>query len=122
MISTAVRRCATAVLSLATLVGVSLLLAGPAAADTPMPKPGGWEENPETDPVQWLLLFVGVPLLLMLVITALYVGPPLARGEKLNPAKQEPDQQWIGGPRKSAGELAAPDGEDSKAGGAGGTW
>ncbi|WP_141014119.1 hypothetical protein [Nocardioides sambongensis] len=122
MISTAVRRCATTALSFATLVGVSLLLAGPASADTPMPKPGGWEEKPPVDTVEWLLLFVGIPLLMMLVITALIVGPALARGETLNPAKREPDTQWIGGPRKSAGELAGPDGEGSKAGGAGGSW
>ena len=45
-----------------------------------------------------------------------------ARGESVRPGEQQLESQWLGGPRKSAGELAAPDGEDSKAGGAGGTW
>lgn len=123
VISSAVRRCAAAFSLVTALAVAALVTAGPAAADTPEPKPGGWDPKPDVDALEAWLLFVGVPVLFFLVITALYVGPALARGENLNPAKVAgPDNQWIGGPRKSAGELAGPDGEGSAAGGAGGSW
>ncbi|MBM9460726.1 hypothetical protein JK386_12500 [Nocardioides sp. zg-536] len=122
MTSTVVRR----LLAVCSLLGVSALLvltsAGSASADTPEPRPGSWEPKPEIDLLQALLLFGGIPLLVFVVITLLYVGPALARGENLSPNALQAENEWLGGPRKSAGELAAPDSEDSKAGGAGGSW
>lgn len=113
--STAVRR----LLVVAALALTGLLLsAGPASADTPE----GWPEEQSIDLLQMLLYLGGVPVLVFLVIVALAYGPPLARGESVRPGEQTVESQWLGGPRKSAGELAAPDTEDSKAGGAGGTW
>ena len=118
MTSTAVRRLLAAA-ALAWLVGTSLLVtAGPATADTPE----GWPEEPTIDKVEMLLLLGGVPLLVFLVIVALIYGPALARGESITPGQPEREPEWIGGPRKSAGELAGPDSEGSHAGGAGGTW
>jgi len=99
-----------------------LATAGPASADTPEPRPGDWEPKPEVDVLEALLILGGIPLLVFVVITLLYVAPALARGEDLSPDAREPENQWLGGPRKSAGQLAAPDAEDSKAGGAGGNW
>ena len=120
--SSAVRRLITA----CTLVGVSALLvvagAGAASADTPVPRPGSWEPKPDVDVLHAFLLLGGIPLLVFVVITLLYVAPALARGENLGVNALEPESQWLGGPRKAAGELAEPDTEDSKAGGAGGTW
>jgi hypothetical protein len=108
------------------LVGVSALLvlasAGTASADTPEPRPGSWEPKPDIDVLEAFLLLGGIPLLVMVVITLLFVGPALARGEDLSPDAMARENQWLGGPRKAAGELAAPDSEDSKAGGAGGSW
>lgn len=108
------------------LVGASVLLvlagAGSASADTPEPRPGEWELKPEIDKVEAFLVLGGIPLLAFLVITLLFVAPALARGEDLSPDALEPENQWLGGPRKAAGELAGPDTEDSKAGGAGGSW
>ncbi|TIC87435.1 hypothetical protein E8D34_09905 [Nocardioides sp. GY 10113] len=122
MISSAVRRSAAA-LSLLTLVGVGFVLAaGPASADTPLPSDGGWEPKPDIDHLEVWLLFVGVPLLAFVLISAVFIAPALARGETINPAKRAPEEQWLGGPSKEAGELAAPDGEGSAAGGAGGSW
>jgi hypothetical protein len=95
-----------------------VLLAGPASAATP----ASWPEAPPVDFLQVVLLFVGIPLLLMLVFGAMILGPSLARGESLSPHAPEEDAQWLGGPRKAPGELAAPDSEGSQAGGAGGTW
>ncbi|MCL2541087.1 MAG: hypothetical protein FWE71_01340 [Nocardioidaceae bacterium] len=123
MIRTVVRRSA-AVLTLATLFGTALALAGGAAsADTPIPG-GGWETKPQVNDLQAILLFVGIPILVLLVVSAMILGPALARGEAILPKKgdEEPEGQWLGGPRKSAGELADPDSEGSAAGGAGGTW
>lgn len=118
MISTAVRRLLAAV-SLVWLVGAAtLLVAGPAAADTPE----GWPEEPSIDLVEMLLLLAGIPLLIFVVVTALVYAPSLARGESIAPGAQQPESEWIGGPRKSAGELAAPDAEGSRSGGAGGAW
>lgn len=122
MISSVLRRSATALLVVAVLGATTVLTAGAAVADTPEPRPGGWEPKPEIDVLEAWLLLGGVPLLVLVVITAMFVGPALARGESLHPTKREPASQWIGGPRKSAGELAEPDGEGSAAGGAGGSW
>lgn len=122
MTSTAVRRLLVAL----SAVGVSALLAiataGPASADTPEPRPGNWELKPDVDALEALLFLGGVPLLVFIVVTLLYVAPALSRGEDLSPGALQPENQWLGGPRKSAGELAAPDAEGSKAGGAGGSW
>lgn len=122
MTSTVVRR----LLAPCSLVAASVLLvlagAGSASADTPEPRPGSWEPKPDVDVLQAFLLLGGVPVLVFVVITLLYVAPALARGEDLSPDALEPENQWLGGPRKAAGELAGPDTEDSKAGGAGGSW
>ena len=116
--STAVRR----LLVLAAPVGLAmstiLLTAGPASADTPE----GWPKEESVDFIHALLLFGGLPVLVFLAIFAFILGPPLARGESIRPGGALPETQWLGGPRKSAAELAAPDSDDSKAGGAGGSW
>lgn len=97
-------------------------MAGAASADTPEPRPGSWEPKPDVDVLQAFLVLGGVPLLILVVITLLFVAPALAKGADLSPNALEPENQWLGGPRKAADELAAPDSEDSKAGGAGGSW
>lgn len=118
MIRTAVRRSA-AVIALTTV----LVASGDVAfADTPIPG-GGWASKPNVNDLHAWLFFVGVPVLVLLVISALVLAPALARGEKLFYAGDpEPEGQWLGGPRKAVGELAEPDTETSAAGGAGGTW
>jgi hypothetical protein len=116
--STVVRRLLAAVASAALALSAVVVTALPASADTPE----GWPEEEAIDLVEVLLVFGGIPLLIFVVIMALIYGPPLARGESVRPGGPEVESQWLGGPRKSAGELAAPDSEDSKAGGAGGRW
>ena len=104
---------------LAWLAGaVAVATAGPAAADTPE----GWPEEPPIDMLEMLLVLGGIPLLVFVVTWALVYAPSVARGESISAGHHEPENQWLGGPRKSAGELAAPDSEGSRAGGAGGTW
>lgn len=104
--------------SLATALAVAVLTAAPAAAEVP----DGWSDPDPVDPLHVVLVAVLLPLLLALVLVALVYGPPLARGERVAPHAPEVENQWLGGPRKAAGELAGPDGEDSQAGGASGRW
>lgn len=112
-----------AVLTAATAVTAALVLgvalAAPAAADVPAQ---GWPQNEPVNVLDALLLIGGVALAVILVVTVLTVGPALARGERINPGVPAVENQWIGGPRKAAGELAGPDGEGSEAGGAGARW
>lgn len=115
MTSIAVRRLLAVAVPAACAV---LATAVPAAADTPE----GWPEEESIDILTMLLLLGGLPLLVFLGIIALVYGPALARGESIKPGGEQLESQWLGGPRKSANELAAPDTEHSKAGGAGGTW
>ncbi len=67
-------------------------------------------------------LFVGIPVLLFVVIALLAYLPALIRGEDVTPGGATVEDQWLGGPRAAAGELAAPDGATSEAGGAGARW
>ncbi len=100
------------------LGAASLMLAGPASADVPE----GWDTPDDVDALQAILLLGGVPLLLCLVIGFLVYAPSIIRGERIAPGQPVTENQWLGGPRKSAAELAGPDTEDSKAGGASGRW
>ena len=103
------------------------LLAAPAYADVPE----GWDDQTEVnnlDALHALGIYVGAPLLLfVLIVLAIYV-PAMARGEKLLPdhagpgGHSVPEGQWIGGPRQGVAELPAADGDDSRAGGASGSW
>jgi hypothetical protein len=105
--------------SVALLAGALVVAAAaPAGADVPE----GWSDPAGVDPVEAVLLLVGVPLLIFLVITALVVIPGLIKGERFTPGGQATEDQWFGGPRSGTAELPAPDGEGSKAGGASGRW
>jgi hypothetical protein len=106
--------------SVVLLAGAALVIAagGPAGADVPE----GWSNPSEVDPVEAVLLLVGVPLLLFLVITALVVIPGVIKGERFTPGGQATQDQWFGGPSKGTAELPAPDNDESKAGGASGRW
>lgn len=106
--------------SVAVLVatGTLVAIAGPATADVPE----GWS-NPEDVSVLYALLVLGgIPLLLFLLITLAVYVPALIRGERVNPGEPAVEDQWFGGPRKGTAELAAPDTDESRAGGASGRW
>lgn len=97
---------------------VLALLAAPAHADVPQ----GWAEVNEVDGLHALMLLVGAPLLLFVLIAVAVYLPAMVRGEKLLPDHSAGEAQWIGGPRQGVAELPAPDGDDSRAGGASGSW
>ena len=91
----------------------------PAHADVPV----GWSDPAKVNVLHAFLLLGGVPLLLGLAIIAMVYAPSLARGERIAPGPAPlPADQWLGGPRRGTRELAAPDAENSQAGGARGTW
>ncbi len=97
------------------------LLASPAHADVPE----GWagqDEHRSLDTLHALGVFVGAPLLLFVLIALAVFLPAMVRGERLLPDHGAGEGQWIGGPRQGVAELPAADGEDSRAGGASGSW
>ena len=100
---------------------VLVLLSAPAHADVPE----GWGDQTqpfELDPLHALGLYLGLPLLLFALIAVAVYLPSMVRGEKLLPDYSAGEPQWIGGPRQGVAELPAPDGQDSRAGGASGRW
>ncbi|WP_125037834.1 hypothetical protein [Nocardioides sp. LS1] len=114
MLETIVRRStAVSLASAATLVAV----AGPASADVPE----GWAPHTEVNGLHAVLVLGGVPLLLFVVIFALGYLPGMLRGER-TPGSSPVEDQWFGGPRKGTAELAGPDTDESKAGGASARW
>jgi hypothetical protein len=100
---------------------VLALLAAPAHADVPE----GWAGQDEVNNLDFLgalALYAGAPLLLFVLIGLAVYLPAMVRGEKLLPDHSGGEAQWIGGPRQGVAELPAPDGDDSRAGGASGSW
>ena len=93
-------------------------LAGPASADVPE----GWSEPAKVSPLYAVLVLGGVPLLLFVVISLLVLLPGTRRGERLVPGAASHEDQWFGGPRSGTSELAAPDTDESEAGGASARW
>ena len=103
------------------------LLAAPAHADVPEGWGGQTEPN-SPDALHALGIYLGAPLLLVVLIALAIYVPAMVRGEKLLPdhagtgGQGLPEGQWIGGPRQGVAELPAADGDDSRAGGASGSW
>lgn len=113
-----VRRLLVVSATLAALTASSVALAGSASAEVPE----GWDEPPAIDSLFVLGVLVGIPILLAVVIGVLVYLPAMIRGERVAPGAPSVEDQWLGGPRKTGGELAAPDTSDSQAGGASGRW
>ena len=108
---------------LTTSAGLSLLVAGPASAKVPE----GWSDPPPVPVLQALLILAGIPLLLILLITAAVYVPALVRGERVAPGAAPVHDQWFGGPRGGAREIESGAGRgdqarESETGGAGGRW
>jgi hypothetical protein len=72
-------------------------------ADTP----STWPDPPPMSTLHALLLFGGVPLLVIIVISVLVMAPSMARGPRYRP-----DQDWDAGPEqfgtRPLGQRAAP--------------
>lgn len=108
---------------LTTAAGLSLLVGGPASAEVPE----GWSNPLPVPELQALLIFVGIPLLMIVLITAAVYVPAMIRGERVAPGATPVEDQWFGGPRGGARELESGSGRgepaaQSDTGGAGGRW
>lgn len=84
--------------------------------------PEGWSDPAKVDPLHYLFVLAGGPLILFVIVALLAAAPALARGEKVLAAQQPAEGEWIGGPRQGTDELPAPDGAESHAGGASGKF
>ena len=100
------------------LAGSALLLAvaSPAAAEVPE----GWSNPDDVGLLQVLLVIGAIPLGIALLIALGVYAPAMARGERLAPGGETPDQ-WFGGPRQGTAELEPPR-ETESTGGASGSW
>lgn len=120
--SQAPRRTALVVASATLIV---LASTGPSFADVPE----GWSNPAPVSPVDFVLKFVGIPLLITLAIFALVYLPGIVRGESVAPAGARSEDEWFGG-RRDTRELesaatatdAESDDGDRGTGGASGTW
>lgn len=107
-----------AAVTAASALALTVLTAAPALANVPE----GWSDPDSVSPLSFLLVLAAIPIgLFVLIGLAVYV-PAAARGERVAPGAATYEDQWLGGPRKSAGELAGPDTEESRAGGASARW
>jgi hypothetical protein len=97
---------------------LTLAFAGPASAKVPE----GWAEPYHVDVWHAILVLVGIPLLVIIVITALVVIPGIRKGERFTPGGALTEDQWLGGPRSGTAELPAADDDQSQAGGASARW
>lgn len=100
MTATLIRRAAL----LLAATAVTVLSASPAGAEVPE----GWSDPEEVGILSLLLVVGAIPVgLAVLIALAVYL-PALARGERLAPGSQAPDE-WFGGPRRSTAELESRD-------------
>lgn len=108
-----VRRAAVTAVGLA---AVSIALAGPASANVPK----GWSDPAPMPVGKFLLIILVLPVAAAIVISLIVLLPGLLKGEGLGTKTEQ--GEWFGGPRQGTTDLAAPDGEDSQAGGASAQW
>ncbi len=97
-----------------------MMVAAPAAASPPETWPA-----PEDDSLlQTLAFLVGLPLLIIALITLAVYLPSMMRGQSTEPALAFHDRnEWFGGPRKGLGpDGPAPEEHDTTKGGASAQW
>ncbi|MGH3362475.1 MAG: hypothetical protein ACRDOM_08460 [Nocardioides sp.] len=100
-------------------VAASLLAAAPARADVPE----GWSDPEPVPPLEALLILAGIPILLIVAITAAVYVPALVRGERVSPGSSPQEHQWFGGPREGSRQLESGGGSSTAdTGGASGRW
>lgn len=81
-------------------------------ADTP----DAWTDPPATSMLETLLYFVGLPLLVMGVITLLVMAPSLARGPRYRPNQHwDAHPEWFGSPSLEGGHTERPELETAAA-------
>jgi len=100
-------------------VALTLSSAGAASADVPE----GWSDPDPIHFMHTLLVLVGIPLLVILLVTLAVYVPPIVRGENVTPAGARADDEWFGGRRDTEKALQAGASTSvDDTGGASGTW
>lgn len=91
--------------------------------------PTTWPDPPPMSTLEGLLLFVGIPLLAMAVITAMVMAPALAKGARSQPGQNGgASSEWFGAPEEVASGAAPRVGpqpaatSDGPTGGASARW
>jgi len=92
------------------------VLAAPAGAEVPE----NWSNPEPVSLLHALLVLGGIPLGLFVLIAVLVSVPGWVSGATTGSTSTE--IEWFGGPRSGTAELADPDADDSKAGGASVRW
>ena len=92
--------------------------------------PSTWVDQPSLSTLEALLIFAGIPLLVIGVVSLLVMAPSLAKGPRYRPTEEwEADSEWFGAPADveegDAGrrrELGEGTSATSETGGAGARW
>jgi hypothetical protein len=117
MLPTMLRRAARA---LVVTFGLGVvLIAAPAHADPP----STWDNADNGSLLDNLLYLVGVPLLVIAIVTLLVYLPSMIRGQSGEPALAFQEKaEWFGGPRKGVDATDDSVAEDGSKGGASARW
>ena len=101
----------------AVLCGLSLaMVAIPASASPPQT----WDDPDHGPLLQTLAYLIGVPLLVIAVVTLLVYLPSMMRGQSTEPALAFQERnEWFGGPRKGLDSATSVPAEDKGAKGGG---
>ena len=105
---------------LAVAVALPVTYAGAARADVPE----GWSDPDPVDFMHTLLVFVGIPLLVIVLVALAVYLPAIVRGESVTPAGARAEDEWFGGRADAEKALAAhtPAAPVDETGGASGSW
>ncbi len=117
MLSTMLRRASRAFV---VTVGLgAVLLAAPAQADPP----STWDNTDNGSVLANLLYLVGVPLLVIAIVTLFVYLPSMVRGQSSEPAMAFQERpEWFGGPRRGVEATEGSVPEDGSRGGASARW
>ena len=95
--------------------------------------PSTWVDQPSMSTLEALLVFAGIPLLVVGVVSLLVMAPSLAKGPRYRPTEEwEADSEWFGAPaevedadakgRRELDEGASSSSSSTETGGASARW
>jgi hypothetical protein len=101
-------------------VALPLTYAGAASADVPE----GWAPHYDPHFMHTLVVLIGIPILIIVLITLAVYLPPIVRGESVAPAGARAADEWFGGraDAEKAIEARRPGQPADETGGASGSW
>jgi hypothetical protein len=90
-------------------------------------EPTTWVDQPSLSTLDAILIFAGIPLLVIVVVSLLVMAPSLAKGPRYRPTEEwDAESEWFGAPLEADAspgrrELEAP-GTSGETGGASARW